>query len=151
MRGFRRIRSSFLPKPSDVVKPTVPRSRSRSPIGATAVTTAPPAGVTYASAAVMSPWMIRSTSSGQEAAIRRSLTGRAQRLLEVRNRLRTPQHAHDPAARVEHEGVGQPGQPVVVAHRPVAVPQVLERPAVLAYEGPRARPRVVPVDPHQRR
>ena len=98
MRGFRRIRSSFLPKPSDVVKPTVPRSRSRKPIGATAVTTAPPAGVTYASAAVISPSMIRSTPSGQEAAIRRSLTCRTQCLLELRDRLRTPQHAHDPSA-----------------------------------------------------
>jgi hypothetical protein len=46
MRGSRMIRSSFLPKPSDVVKPTVPRERSASPHGATAVTTAPPAGVT---------------------------------------------------------------------------------------------------------
>jgi hypothetical protein len=39
------MRWSFFPKPSDVVKVTVPASRSRSPTGATAVTTAPPAGV----------------------------------------------------------------------------------------------------------
>ena len=62
-----RIRSSFLPKPSDVVNVTVPASRSRRPTGATAVTTAPPAGVTKASAAVRSPVMISS--------IRRAMDG----------------------------------------------------------------------------
>ena len=39
------IRSSFLLKPSEVVKPTRPAARSHSPIGATAWTTTPPAGV----------------------------------------------------------------------------------------------------------
>src|SRR3954463_14531097 len=57
------MRSSFLPKPSDVVKGSSPRSRSRSPSGATAVTTAPPAGVRYASAAVRSPARTRSVRS----------------------------------------------------------------------------------------
>ena len=46
MRGSRFIRSSLRESPSEVVNPTVPRSRSRRPIGATAVTTEPPAGVT---------------------------------------------------------------------------------------------------------
>jgi hypothetical protein len=40
------MRSSFLPNPSEVVKPTAPLLRSAMPHGATAVTTAPPAGVT---------------------------------------------------------------------------------------------------------
>src|SRR3954468_13195111 len=57
------MRSSFLPKPSDVVKVTRPRSRSRSPSGATAVITAPPAGVRYVSAAVRSPARTRSVRS----------------------------------------------------------------------------------------
>jgi hypothetical protein len=39
------IRSSFLPKPSAVVNPITPASRCPMPHGATAVTTAPPAGV----------------------------------------------------------------------------------------------------------
>src|SRR4051794_22999481 len=59
------MRSSFLPKPSDVVKVSCPASRSRSPIGATAVTTAPPAGVRYASAAVRAPARTRSVRSDQ--------------------------------------------------------------------------------------
>ena len=50
--------SSFLPNPSDVVNPTAPSSRRSSPHGATPVTTAPPAGVPYAAAAVRSPRMI---------------------------------------------------------------------------------------------
>src|ERR1700730_16266646 len=57
------MRSSLRPNPSDVVKPTVPAGRSRRPIGATGVTTVPPAGVTYASAAVRSPPMISSSRS----------------------------------------------------------------------------------------
>jgi hypothetical protein len=40
------MRSSLRAKPNEVVKVTVPASRSRRPTGATAVTTAPPAGVT---------------------------------------------------------------------------------------------------------
>lgn len=44
-RGSRSMRSSFLLKPSEVVKPMVPASRSRRPIGATACTTTLPAGV----------------------------------------------------------------------------------------------------------
>src|SRR5919108_114804 len=44
MRGSASIRSSFLPNPSEVVKVTVPASRSRMPIGATALGTAPLAG-----------------------------------------------------------------------------------------------------------
>ena len=38
------IRSSFLPKPSEVVNPITPASRCSMPHGAKAVTTAPPAG-----------------------------------------------------------------------------------------------------------
>src|SRR4051812_38797678 len=57
------MRSSLRPKPSEVVNETVPASRSRRPIGATAVTTAPPAGVTYASAAVRSPPITSSIAS----------------------------------------------------------------------------------------
>src|SRR4051812_11925626 len=72
------MRSSFLPKPSEVVKPAVPASRSRRPIGATAVTTAPPAGVQYASAAVRSPPRISSMSSGH-ATMSRSLSWRRRR------------------------------------------------------------------------
>ena len=49
----------------EVVKVTVPASRSRKPIGETGVTTAPPAGVTYESAAVRSPSRMASTSSVQ--------------------------------------------------------------------------------------
>jgi hypothetical protein len=40
------IRSSLRPNPSEVVNVTVPASRSRKPIGETAVRTVPPAGVT---------------------------------------------------------------------------------------------------------
>src|SRR5436309_309313 len=59
------MRSSLRPKPSEVVNDTVPEPGSRRPIGATAVTTAPPAGVTYATAAVRSPPITSSISSGQ--------------------------------------------------------------------------------------
>jgi uncharacterized protein (TIGR01777 family) len=61
---LRLMRSSFRPKPSEVVNETVPASLSRNPTGATAVITVPPAGVTYASAVVRSPATIASTSSG---------------------------------------------------------------------------------------
>ena len=47
------------------MKVTVPASRSRRPTGATPITTVPPAGVTYARAAVKSPPSTSSTSSGQ--------------------------------------------------------------------------------------
>src|SRR5438105_7504218 len=57
------VRSSLRPNPSEVVKVTVPAARSRRPIGATGVSTAPPAGVAYASAAVKSPAMIASSLS----------------------------------------------------------------------------------------
>src|SRR5688500_17118163 len=65
------MRSSFLPRPSEVVKDTVPASRSRSPTGDTAVTTAPPAGATYASAAVRSPANASSALSGHVIAMMR--------------------------------------------------------------------------------
>ena len=38
------MRPSLRPNPSELVNETVPASRSRSPIGATGVTTTPPAG-----------------------------------------------------------------------------------------------------------
>src|SRR5437588_10329238 len=61
------MRSSLRPKPSEVVKPTVAALRSRRPIGATGVSTAPPAGVAYASAAVRSPPRIASSRSDHTA------------------------------------------------------------------------------------
>src|SRR2546423_14440362 len=66
MRGSASMRSSFLPKPSDVVKVTVPASRLRIPTGATALGTAPLAGVEYESAAVMSAPRTSSTAAGQD-------------------------------------------------------------------------------------
>ena len=59
------IRFSFLANPSEVVKPTSASSRRSIPIGQIELTTAPPAGVTYAAAAVKSPLITSSTSSGQ--------------------------------------------------------------------------------------
>src|SRR5438128_11811550 len=57
------MRSSLRPKPSEVVKETVRASRSRSPMGATGVATAPEAGVAYASTAVKSPASTSSSAS----------------------------------------------------------------------------------------
>src|SRR5438105_5028994 len=122
------MRSSLRPNPSDVVNVTSPRSRSRRPIGATAVTTAPPAGLRYASAAVRSPSRTRSVASDQmrptleavrvaalKARVRRAQRppARAAQAARVAGRARVEPDAGD--GHVGVAGVGVDGHPAARA------------------------------------
>src|ERR687887_684271 len=127
MRGSVRRRSSLRPKPSEVVKPTVPASRSRNPMGATAVTTAPRAGVTYAIAQVRSPPRTSSTSSGHTGPSSPTLaTGvqLASRAARVGGRARTrdaPDGLDGGVALVEHATAFLLEHPIALVGHPIAL------------------------------
>src|SRR6187200_117909 len=143
MRGSVRRRSSLRPKPSEVVKPTVPASRSRNPIGATAVTTAPRAGVTYAIAHVRSPPRTSSTSSGHTGPSSRTPASGVELpawAAGVGGRARTrdaPDRLDGGIAFVEH-ATALLQHPVALVGHPLVL---LGRPRDLLEPGRRRRPR----------